>query len=231
VFVFSPFVVSFGMSKRKVAFRHMARTTACKRYCFWTALLSGVSRADTPAPRLRQIRSPGTGGLLLLRRKPRPFRHMAQRMTYMLAAAGGAVTASYVWLPSLERAKELQPRVDARQKRLDDLQAARSKGALTANEYTAQHQRLYPIASLQNAPPPRFPLVQAKRVASAYSASLTCERPAVSAKRPSERRDALRLSAETRSVSALATHFAWPRGNEGLGHFEDSQSAPLKICP
>jgi hypothetical protein len=71
---------------------------------------------------------------------------MAQRMTYMLAAAGGAVTASYVWLPSLERAKELQPRVDARQKRLDDLQAARSKGALTANEYTAQHQRLYPYA-------------------------------------------------------------------------------------
>ena len=81
---------------------------------------------------------------------------MAQRMTYMLAAAGGAVTASYVWLPSLERAKELQPRVDARQKRLDDLQAARSKGALTANEHTTQHQRLYPFAC-NSAPRKIFP--------------------------------------------------------------------------
>ena len=62
----------------------------------------------------------------------------------MQAAAGGALSASYVWLPSLEQAKELQPRVDERQKQLDDLRDAKSRGCLTETEYRVQSKRLCP---------------------------------------------------------------------------------------
>jgi hypothetical protein len=72
-----------------------------------------------------------------------------QRMTLrarakMQAAAGGALSASYVWLPSLEQAKELQPQLDERQKQLDDLRDARLRGCLTETEYKAQSKCLCP---------------------------------------------------------------------------------------
>jgi hypothetical protein len=46
-------------------------------------------------------------------------------------------------LPSFERAKHLQPLLEERQKRIDELKNARARGYITANEFDAEYKRLY----------------------------------------------------------------------------------------
>ena len=49
-------------------------------------------------------------------------------------------------LPSLEKAKKLQPLVAERQKLINDLKEAQAKGALTPAEYAAQHASCDPFS-------------------------------------------------------------------------------------
>ena len=54
-----------------------------------------------------------------------------------------SLPSSLCRLPSFERAKHLQPLLEERQKRIDELKNARARGYITANEFDAEYKRLY----------------------------------------------------------------------------------------